>query len=114
MAYFSVPEIHYEGPDTKNPLAFRFYNPQRVVMGKTMAEHLPFAMAWWHNLGAAGTDMFGRDTADKSFGATPGTMEHARAKVDAGFEFMEKLGIRSVAGLAIYAMTAGYVAGDEL
>ena len=94
MAYFSVPEIHYEGPDTKNPLAFRFYNPQRVVMGKTMAEHLPFAMAWWHNLGAAGTDMFGRDTADKSFGATPGTMEHARAKVDAGFEFMEKLGIR--------------------
>ena len=94
MAYFYVPEIHYEGPDTKNPLAFRFYNPQRVVMGKTMAEHLPFAMAWWHNLGAAGTDMFGRDTADKSFGATPGTMEHARAKVDAGFEFMEKLGIR--------------------
>lgn len=94
MAYFSVPEIRYEGPNTKNPLAFRFYDPQRVVMGKTMAEHLPFAMAWWHNLGAAGTDMFGRDTADKSFGAVPGTMEHARAKVDAGFEFMEKLGIR--------------------
>ena len=94
MAYFSVPEIRYEGPNTKNALAFRFYDPQRVVMGKPMAEHLPFAMAWWHNLGAAGTDMFGRDTADKSFGAAPGTMEHARAKVDAGFEFMEKLGIR--------------------
>ena len=93
MAYFSIPEIHYEGPDSKNPLAFRFYDPQRVVMGKTMAEQLPFAMAWWHNLGAAGTDMFGRDTADKSFGAVPTTMEHARAKVDAGFEFMQKLGI---------------------
>lgn len=63
-------------------------------MGKPMREHLPFAMAWWHNLCAAGTDMFGRDTADKSFGAAPGTMAHARAKVDAGFEFMEKLGIR--------------------
>ena len=61
--------------------------------GQTMREHLPFAMAWWHNLCAAGTDMFGTNTADKSFGATPGTMEHARAKVDAGFEFMEKLGI---------------------
>ena len=59
-----------------------------------MAEHLPFAMAWWHNLCAAGTDMFGRDTADKSFGETPATMEHAKAKVDAGFEFMQKLGIK--------------------
>ena len=90
----TIPQIRYEGPDTKNPLAFRFYDPEREVMGKPMREHLPFAMAWWHNLCAAGTDMFGRDTADKSFGAQPGSMEHARAKVDAGFEFMQKLGIR--------------------
>lgn len=48
----------------------------------------------YSNLGAAGTNMFGCDTADKSFGAEPGTMERARAKVDAGFGFMEKLGIR--------------------
>lgn len=94
MAIFNIPDVHYEGPDTTNPYAFRFYDPERVIMGKTMAEHLPFAMAWWHNLGAAGTDMFGRDTADKSFGAVKGTMEHAKAKVDAGFEFMKKLGIR--------------------
>lgn len=94
MAIFNIPDVHYEGPNTKNPYAFRFYDPDRVIMGKTMAEHLPFAMAWWHNLGAAGTDMFGRDTADKSFGAVKGTMEHAKAKVDAGFEFMKKLGIR--------------------
>ena len=60
-----------------------------------MEEWLPFAMAWWHNLGAAGTDMFGRDTIDKSFGASQkGTMEHAKAKVDAGFEFMQKVGIK--------------------
>jgi xylose isomerase len=62
-------------------------------MGKTMKEHFKFSMAWWHTLCAAGTDMFGVGTADKSFGAEVGTMEHAKAKVDAGFEFMDKLGI---------------------
>lgn len=94
MSHFeSIPKIKYEGPESKNPLTFKFYDADRVILGKTMREHLPFAMAWWHNLCAAGTDMFGTNTADKSFGVTPGTMEHARAKVDAGFEFMEKLGI---------------------
>ena len=92
--YFSdIPEIKFEGPNSTNPFAFKYYDPERVILGKTMRQHLPFAMAWWHNLGAAGTDMFGRDTADKSFGAVKGTMEHARAKVDAGFEFMQKLGV---------------------
>ena len=92
-----IPVIKYEGKNSKNPLSFKYYDPDRVVMGKTMAEHLPFAMAWWHNLGANGTDMFGRGTADKSFGvSSQGTMEHARAKVDAGFEFMKKLGIKRV------------------
>ena len=92
--YFTgVPKIKYEGSGSTNPFAFKFYDENRVILGKTMKEHLPFAMAWWHNLCAAGTDMFGRDTADKSFGATPATMQHAYAKVDAGFEFMQKLGI---------------------
>ena len=95
MSYFeNIPVIRYEGADSKNPLAFKFYDADRVILGKPMREHLPFAMAWWHNLCAAGTDMFGRDTADKSFGAEKGTMDHARAKVDAGFEFMSKLGIQ--------------------
>lgn len=90
----NIPEIRYKGAESKNPLAFKFYDADRVVLGKKMSEHLPFAMAWWHNLCATGADMFGRGTADKSFGAAEGTMEHARAKVDAGFEFMQKLGIR--------------------
>ncbi len=90
----NIPTIKYEGKNTKNPFAFRYYDADRVIMGKKMSEHLPFAMAWWHNLCAAGTDMFGRDTADKGFGAEKGTMEHAKAKVDAGFEFMQKLGIQ--------------------
>lgn len=86
--------IPYEGSKSRNPLSFKHYDKDRVVMGKTMAEHLPFAMAWWHNLCATGSDMFGPGTADKSFGAEPGSMAHAKAKVDAGFEFMQKLGIR--------------------
>ena len=84
-----IPVIRYEGPASANPLSFKYYNPDQVIMGKTMREHLPFAMAWWHNMCAGGTDMFGRDTADKSFGCEKGTMEYAKAKVDAGFEFMQ-------------------------
>lgn len=95
MAYFDfVDKVKFEGPDSKNPLAFRYYDPDRVILGKKMSEHLPFAMAWWHTLGASGTDMFGTDTADKSFGTEKGTMEYAKAKADAGFEFMQKMGIR--------------------
>ena len=90
----NIPEIKYEGAKSKNELAFKYYDADRVVRGKKMSEHLPFAMAWWHNLCANGVDMFGRGTADKSFGAKEGTMEHARAKVDAGFEFMKKMGIK--------------------
>lgn len=95
MAEFfkNIPKIKYEGPSSDNPLAFKFYDPDRVIMGKPMKEHLRFSMAWWHTLCATGTDMFGVGTADKSFGAEVGTMEHAKAKVDAGFELMDKLGI---------------------
>lgn len=90
----NISKIKYEGAESKNPLAFKFYDADKIVLGKKMSEHLPFAMAWWHNLCAEGGDMFGRGTADKSFGAKVGTMEHAKAKVDAGFEFMQKLGIK--------------------
>ncbi len=89
----NIPKIAYEGPQSKNPLAFKYYDADKIVMGKKMSEHLPFAMAWWHNLCASGADMFGAGTADKAFGAAAGTMEHAKAKVDAGFEFMTKMGI---------------------
>ena len=95
MEYFDfVKKVVFEGPESKNPFAYKFYDPEKIVLGKPMKEHLKFAMAWWHNLGADGTDMFGRGTIDKSFGVTPGTLEHAKAKVDAGFEFMTKMGIK--------------------
>lgn len=89
----NIPMIPYEGPSSKNPLSFKYYDAKKQVLGKPMQEHLPFAMAWWHNLCANGVDMFGRGVANKDFGCQPGTMEHARAKVDAGFEFMQKLGV---------------------
>lgn len=88
-----ISAIKYEGPQSKNPLAFKYYDANKVVMGKTMAEQLKFSMSWWHNLCGDGTDMFGPGSTDKSFGAVKGTMEHAKAKVDVGFEFMSKLGI---------------------
>lgn len=91
--FSEIPVVKYEGAGSKNEFAFKFYDAEKVILGKKMKEHLPFAMAWWHNLCAGGTDMFGRDTTNKTFGAKPGTMEHAKAKVDAGFEFMSKLGI---------------------
>ena len=91
--FAGINKIKYEGLNSKTPLAFKYYDAEKIVAGKPMKEHFRFAMAWWHNLCAAGTDMFGRDTADKSFGSVPGTMEHAHAKVEAGFEFMQKLGI---------------------
>ncbi len=88
-----IGKIKYEGAQSTNPLSFKYYDENRVIMGKTMKEHLPFAMAWWHNLCAEGSDMFGVGTADKSFDTEKGTMDHAKAKVDAGFEFMSKMGI---------------------
>ncbi|MCQ2480755.1 MAG: xylose isomerase [Clostridia bacterium] len=92
MAFFDfVDKVEY---GTGKDYSFRYYDADKVVMGKKMSEWLPFAMAWWHNLGATGADMFGVGTADKTFGQVPGTMEHAKAKVDAGFEFMQKLGIK--------------------
>ena len=71
----NIPQVNYEGPKSKNPFAFKHYDANRVILGKTMEEHLPFAMAWWHNLCAEGGDIFGGvGTADKSFGAEKGTM----------------------------------------
>ncbi|WRS27706.1 xylose isomerase [Oscillospiraceae bacterium MB08-C2-2] len=88
-----IGKIPYEGITGDSPLSFKYYDANRIIAGKPMKDHLKFAMAWWHNLSATGADMFGVGTADKSFGSTSGSMEHAHAKVDAGFEFMQKLGI---------------------
>ena len=92
--YFpEVGPVRFEGKESRNPLAFRYYEPEKVVAGKKMKDWLKFAMAWWHTLCAEGADQFGGGT--KSFpwneGAT--ALERAKKKADAGFEIMQKLGI---------------------
>ncbi|MBU3208977.1 xylose isomerase [Clostridium algidicarnis] len=92
--YFKgIPEVKYEGKDSINPFAFKFYDAKRVIDGKSMEEHLKFAMSWWHTMTATGTDPFGVGTIDRNYGQTE-SMEIARAKVDAAFELMKKLGIK--------------------
>ncbi len=93
MSIFAdIPYIRYEGPKTANPLAFRYYDADKIIGGKTMREQLRFAMSYWHTLTADGTDMFGVGTQDKTFGgASP--MEISIRRVDAGFELMQKLGV---------------------
>ena len=93
MEYFeNIGKIKYEGKLSANPLAFKFYNPDEVVAGKTMREHLRFAMAYWHTMCAEGTDMFGVGTIANNYGAQD-PMEQARNKAYAAFELMEKLDI---------------------
>lgn len=92
MSIFNVEKIKYEGPESTNPLSFKYYNADEVIGGKTMREQLRFAMSYWHTLCGDGTDMFGIGTVDKSFGGKA-PMEIAEKKVEAGFELMDKLGI---------------------
>lgn len=92
-SYFpTVPKILYEGPQSKNPLSFRHYNPDQVIGGKTMREQLRYAMSYWHTMCAEGSDMFGVGTACKCYGETD-PMAQAKAKAYAAFELMDKLGI---------------------
>ncbi|AWB44216.1 xylose isomerase [Paenibacillus sp. CAA11] len=92
MSYFTnVNEIAYEGGSSKNPLAFKYYNPTEVVAGKTMEEHLRFAISYWHTFTADGTDMFGRGTAIRGWDHLSG-LDLAKARVEASFEFYEKIG----------------------
>lgn len=85
-----IGKIKYEGGGSQNPLAFKFYNPNAVIGGKTMREQLRFAMSYWHTMCAEGTDMFGAGTIDKSYGAND-PMAVAENKAHAAFELMEKL-----------------------
>ncbi len=91
--YFpGLKKVKFEGKDSKNPMAFHYYDENKVIMGKTMKDWLRFAMAWWHTLCAEGADQFGGGT--KSFPwMADDALQTAKNKVDAGFELMQKLGI---------------------
>ncbi len=89
-----VDRVRFEGPGTDNAYAFRYYNPGRDVLGKTMAEHLRMAVCYWHSFNWPGSDVFGSGTLDRPW--LDGSMEPmaaARMKMDAAFEFFSKLGV---------------------
>ncbi|MBP3563512.1 MAG: xylose isomerase [Bacteroidales bacterium] len=88
-----IGKIQFEGKDSRNPMAFRYYDAKKVVLGKTMAEWLKFAMAWWHTLCAEGADQFGGGTKTFPWNGAACPVQAAKDKVDAGFEFMQKMGI---------------------
>ena len=88
-----IGKIQFEGKESKNPMAFRYYDANKVVLGKTMAEWLKFAMAWWHTLCAEGADQFGGGTKTFPWNGEACPIQAAKDKVDAGFEFMQKIGI---------------------
>ena len=92
--YFpEVGKIPFEGTDSKNVMAFHYYEPERMVMGKKMKDWLKFAMAWWHTLGDASGDQFGGATRCYEWDKAENAVQRAKDKMDAGFEIMDKLGI---------------------
>lgn len=92
--YFpEIGKIPFEGAASKNPMAFHYYDPERVVYGKPMKDWLRFAMAWWHTLGQASGDQFGGQTRSYEWDKATDPVQRAKDKLDAGFEIMQKLGI---------------------
>lgn len=94
MTYFAdVPPVRFEGPDSPNPLAYRFYDKDRMVLGKRMEDHLRWSVAYWHSFNWPGSDVFGAGTFDRPWRpGMPVTPELARVKLDAAFDFFGRLG----------------------
>jgi len=91
--YFKgVPKIAYEGKASDNPLAFKYYNPDQVVAGKTMREHFKFAIAYWHSFCGQGSDPFGPGTQNFPWDQSNDPVQAAKDKADAAFEFISKMG----------------------
>lgn len=88
-----ISEIKYEGPKTDNPLAYRWYNERKVIAGKTMKEHMRFAVCYWHTFTNTGSDPFGPGTKKFPWDAAADPMKRAYDKMDACFEFITKLGV---------------------
>ncbi len=92
--YFpGIGKIAYEGPESKNPMAYKWYDENRIVAGKTMKDHLRFAVAYWHTFCGDGGDPFGPGTQKFPWGAEANAIDAAKSKMDAAFEFITKLGV---------------------
>jgi len=91
-AFPKIKPIRYEGPGSKNPLAFKWYNPEEVVEGKTMKDHLRFSVVYWHTLRGMGADMFGVGTMKRPWEDGTNSLKMALKRVPVMFEFCQKLG----------------------
>src|SRR5215212_8602696 len=89
----NISKVRYEGLETDNPLAFRWYDENKVVAGKTMKEHLRFACAYWHSFCGSGADPFGEPTHLFEWERYTDPIEKAMAKMDAAFEFITKMSL---------------------
>ena len=91
--YFKgIKKIPFEGKGSDNPLAYKFYDPERVVAGKKLKDHFKFAMAYWHTLCNEGGDPFGSGTQVFPWNTSNDPVQRAKDKADAAFEFLEKMG----------------------
>ena len=90
-AFPDIPKIQYEGPESKNPLAFRWYNPDEVVAGKTMKEHFRFTVVYWHTFRGTGSDPFGAATLQRPWDDGTESVDNACNRARAAFELFEKL-----------------------
>ncbi len=91
-AFPDIAKIRYEGPQSKNPLAFRHYNPDELVEGKAMKDHLRFSVAYWHTMRGTGSDPFGPGTMIRPWESGDDSLDNALQRVRVAFEFIEKLG----------------------
>ncbi|NRD23080.1 xylose isomerase [Winogradskyella litoriviva] len=90
--YKGIGEIKFEGKESDNPLAFKYYNPEQIVAGKTMREHFKFAIAYWHTFCGQGSDPFGPGTQNFAWDQSSDPVQAAKDKADAAFEFISKMG----------------------
>jgi len=94
MKYYNeVNKIQYEGSKSKNPYAYKYYNPEELISGKKMKDHLKFSMAYWHTMTGEGVDPFGSATMERPWDNFLDPIEKAKERIKVAFEFMEKLGL---------------------
>ena len=91
-AFPEISKIQYEGPDSTNPLAFRYYDENEIVDGKSMMDHLRFSVVYWHTLRGTGADPFGAPTMQRPWDDGSESIENAKNRARVAFEFFEKLG----------------------
>ena len=91
--YEKIERVKYEGTQSNNPFAFRHYNPEQIILGKTMAEHLRFSICYWHTFCWAGTDMFGANSFNYPWQKGADPLANAKAKADIAFEFFYKMNV---------------------